>query len=46
VRIRTARVLPLDRYADVRATGSFLLIDEATNATVAAGLIEELASHG
>jgi sulfate adenylyltransferase subunit 1 len=28
-----------DRYADNRATGSFVLIDEATNNTVAAGLI-------
>jgi len=45
VRLRLARALPLDRYRDVRATGSFLLIDEATNATVAAGLAEELA-HG
>ncbi|QJR11618.1 Bifunctional enzyme CysN/CysC [Usitatibacter rugosus] len=42
VRIKAARALPLDRYADVRATGSFLLIDEATLATVAAGLIEDL----
>ena len=42
VSIKTARPLPLDRYADVRATGSFLLIDEATLATVAAGLIEDL----
>ena len=45
VRLRTARGLPLDRYRDVRATGSFLLIDEATNATVAAGLVEEV-RHG
>ena len=29
-----------DRYADNRATGSFILIDEATNDTVAAGMIE------
>jgi sulfate adenylyltransferase subunit 1 len=28
-----------DRYADNRATGSFVLIDEATNNTVAAGLV-------
>jgi len=28
-----------DRYADNRATGSFILIDEATNNTVAAGMI-------
>ena len=30
----------VDRYADNRATGSFILIDEATNNTVAAGLIQ------
>jgi sulfate adenylyltransferase subunit 1 len=29
-----------DRYADNRATGSFVLVDEATNNTVAAGLIQ------
>src|ERR1700730_3971615 len=29
-----------DRYTDNRATGSFILIDEATNNTVAAGLIQ------
>jgi sulfate adenylyltransferase subunit 1 len=29
-----------DRYADNRATGSFILIDEATNTTVAAGMIQ------
>jgi sulfate adenylyltransferase subunit 1 len=46
VRIRTARPLPLDRYVDVRSTGSFLLIDEATHATVAAGLVEEVIRHG
>jgi sulfate adenylyltransferase subunit 1 len=28
-----------DRYADNRATGSFILIDEATNETVAAGMV-------
>jgi len=28
-----------DRYADNRATGSFIVIDEATNNTVAAGMI-------
>jgi len=28
-----------DRYADNRATGSFILIDEATNNTVAAGMV-------
>ncbi|TMG96995.1 MAG: sulfate adenylyltransferase [Betaproteobacteria bacterium] len=29
-----------DRYADNRVTGSFVLVDEATNNTVAAGLIQ------
>jgi hypothetical protein len=28
-----------DRYADVRASGSLVLIDETTNNTVAAGLL-------
>jgi len=41
VTLRTARPLAIDPYADSRATGSFILIDEATNATVAAGMIRE-----
>ena len=28
-----------DRYADNRATGAFIVIDESTNDTVAAGMI-------
>jgi sulfate adenylyltransferase subunit 1 len=28
-----------DKYDDAPATGSFILIDEATNGTVAAGMI-------
>jgi sulfate adenylyltransferase subunit 1 len=32
--------LYLDRYAAVRATGAFVLIDEATNRTVAAGMVQ------
>ncbi len=41
-RVRLALAQPLfpDRYRANHATGSFILIDEATNATVAAGLIE------
>ena len=39
--LRAARPLALDPYADSRATGSFILIDEATNATVAAGMVCE-----
>ncbi len=39
VRLRTSRPLAFDPYAVNRATGSFILIDEATNDTVAAGMI-------
>jgi bifunctional enzyme CysN/CysC len=43
VRLAVARPLVADAYADDRATGSFILIDEATNHTVAGGMISELA---
>jgi sulfate adenylyltransferase large subunit len=36
-----ARPLFVDRYRASRATGAFILIDALTNATVAAGLVEE-----
>ena len=36
-----SRPLFVDRYRDSRATGAFILIDALTNATVAAGLVEE-----
>ncbi len=39
VSLRTADPLPVDDYADIRATGSFLLIDPPTGNTLAAGLI-------
>jgi len=39
VRLRTSRPLAHDAYADNRTTGSFILIDEATNDTVGAGMI-------
>lgn len=39
VTLRTQAPLAVDRYAENRRTGAFILIDEATNATVAAGLI-------
>ena len=39
VTIETARAFVFDNYARNRATGSFILIDPATNATVAAGMI-------
>jgi sulfate adenylyltransferase subunit 1 len=39
VEIEAARALAFDPYTKNRTTGSFILIDAATNATVAAGLI-------
>ncbi|UED87100.1 sulfate adenylyltransferase subunit 1 [Streptomyces profundus] len=39
--VRTAEPLPVDRYADSRATGSFLLIDPADGATLTAGMAGE-----
>ena len=40
VRLRLGEPIAADPYADCRATGAFVLIDEATNDTVAAGMIE------
>ena len=39
VELTLTRPLFFDRYADNRATGSFILIDPVTNATAAAGMI-------
>ncbi|MGH7809020.1 MAG: elongation factor 1-alpha C-terminal domain-related protein, partial [Candidatus Binatia bacterium] len=39
VGIKGSQPLVIDSYARNRATGSFILIDEATNNTVAAGMI-------
>jgi bifunctional enzyme CysN/CysC len=39
VTLRTASALAVDPYADSRATGSFILIDPATNGTVGAGMV-------
>lgn len=39
VSLRTADPLPVDDYADIRATGGFLLIDPPTGNTLAAGLV-------
>ena len=39
VTLRTADPLPVDDYAVIRATGSFLLIDPPTGNTLAAGLV-------
>jgi sulfate adenylyltransferase subunit 1 len=40
VRIAVARPIAADPYAANRATGSFILIDEATHRTVGAGMID------
>ncbi|MBA3326691.1 MAG: sulfate adenylyltransferase subunit CysN [Solirubrobacterales bacterium] len=39
VRLRTSKALAFDAYARNRLTGSFILIDEASNDTVGAGMI-------
>ena len=39
VRIRTTKPLMVDAYRENRTTGSLILIDDATNETVAAGMI-------
>jgi sulfate adenylyltransferase large subunit len=40
VRVRTGDAVLADAYADSRATGAFILVDEATNDTVGAGMVE------
>ncbi|MDZ4724809.1 MAG: GTP-binding protein [Leptospira sp.] len=37
--IRTAKPIAYDSYAEIRGTGSFVLVDEGTNQTVAAGML-------
>ena len=39
VRLRLSEPLAVDPYAENRTTGAFILIDEATNDTVGAGMI-------
>jgi len=39
VTIRCAQPVAADRYAENRATGAFIVVDEATNDTVGAGMI-------
>jgi len=41
VELTTAVPLAVDPYRDDRITGSFVLVDEGTNATVAAGMVGE-----
>jgi sulfate adenylyltransferase large subunit len=44
VEVETTRPLFLDIYADQRTTGSFILIDTESHATVAAGMVREVLS--
>ncbi len=44
--LRTSGPLAADAYAEDRATGSFILIDEATNETLGAGMIAEAVAAG
>ncbi len=39
IQIKTLKPLAIDNYSNNRATGSFILIDEITNSTVAAAMI-------
>lgn len=39
VKVKTTKPLMIDEYRDNRSTGSFILIDDGTNETVAAGMI-------
>ena len=39
LRLRLAQPLAADPYAESRSTGAFIVIDEATNDTVGAGMI-------
>ncbi len=45
LRIETGRPIYFDTYIQNRATGSFVLIDPATNATAAAGMILAAVAH-
>jgi len=46
VRLRSFAPVMYDEYRRNRGTGSFILIDEATNATVAAGMLNAAGSDG
>jgi bifunctional enzyme CysN/CysC len=46
VRLRTGAEILHDAYATNRETGSFILIDEATNDTVGAGMLADPLDHG
>jgi sulfate adenylyltransferase subunit 1 (EFTu-like GTPase family) len=39
IRLRTSKPLIFDGYATIRLIGSFILVDQGTNATVGAGML-------
>jgi len=41
IRLRASRPLVFDGYANNRLTGSFILIEQGTNLTVAAGMLQQ-----
>ncbi len=45
VRLRLAKPIFMDPYSENRITGSFILVDEQTNDTVAAGMIQRSIVH-
>jgi bifunctional enzyme CysN/CysC len=46
LRLRAAEPLALDTYGENRTTGAFILVDETTNHTVAAGMVVEALAGG
>lgn len=46
ISLRCSGPLAVDTYANDRATGSFIIIDEATNETLGAGMISEVGAAG
>jgi len=46
VRVTLGRAIAADPYAENRATGAFILVDEVTHRTVAGGMIEAEGRHG
>jgi sulfate adenylyltransferase subunit 1 len=45
IRLKTMAPLFVDPYEQNRTTGNFIVVDEATNATVGAGMVLPLANH-
>jgi len=45
VTLNLLRPIAIDLYSDNRATGAFILIDQESNATVAAGMVTAASSH-